>query len=120
MKKRDSINQLIAMYEKFMPETVYLKRNGGRYEEVIKAMTELQNFILTIEEDAKFKIAKEELIGTSLVLEVNCTLLSLTEVDEFCSAIKTSNAIDITPKTDGTLEILFEFKDAYVPVNPKQ
>lgn len=118
MKKRDPIITLLKIIEENMPETVYLMRNKERYEEVVKAMEEIKDFILSIEDDAKFKVEKDELLGTTLILEVNCTLLSFTEVDEFCEAIKKVDTIDVVAKTDGTLGITFGFNDAYVPCPP--
>lgn len=120
MKKQNEIDALIAFYEKHMPETVYLMRNKGRYEEIVKAMNDIKDFISTIESDATFEISKDEIDGTSLALEVTCTLLSMTEVDQFCAAIKKADSIDITPKTDGNLSVMFGFNNAYVPAPPKQ
>ena len=120
MKKQDEIDALLSFYEEHMPKTVYLMRNKGRYEEIVKAMDDIKKFIETIESDATFEISKDELIGTSLVLEVTCTLLSMTEVDQFCDAIKKADSIDITPKTDGNLSVIFGFNDAYVPAPPKK
>lgn len=120
MKKKDGIDALLEYYEAHMPETVCLMRNKGRYEEIVKAMSEIKSFIKTIESDAAFEISKDELVGTSLALEVTCTLLSMTEVDRFCKAIRTADSIDITPKTDGNLSVVFGFNDAYVPAPPKQ
>lgn len=120
MKKQDEIDALHSFYEEHMPKTVYLMRNKGRYEEIVKAMDDIKKFIETIELDATFEISKDELIGTSLALEVTCTLLSMTEVDQFCDAIKKADSIDITPKTDGNLSVIFGFNDAYVPAPPKK
>lgn len=120
MKKQDEIDALLSFYEEHMPKTVYLMRNKGRYEEIVKAMDDIKKFIETIESDATFEISKDELIGTSLALEVTCTLLSMTEVDPFCDAIKKADSIDITPKTDGNLSVIFGFNDAYVPAPPKK
>lgn len=120
MKKQDEIDALLSFYEEHMPKTVYLMRNKGRYEEIVKAMDDIKKFIETIESDATFEISKDELIGTSLALEVTCTLLSMTEVDQFCDAIKKADSIDITPKTDGNLSVRFGFNDAYVPAPPKK
>lgn len=120
MKKQDEIDALLSFYEEHMPKTVYLMRNKGRYEEIVKAMDDIKKFIETIESGATFEISKDELIGTSLALEVTCTLLSMTEVDQFCDAIKKADSIDITPKTDGNLSVIFGFNDAYVPAPPKK
>lgn len=120
MKKQDEIDALLSFYEEHMPKTVYLMRNKGRYEEIVKAMDDIKKFIETIESDATFEISKDELIGTSLALEVTCTLLSMTEVDQFCDAIKKADSVDITPKTDGNLSVIFGFNDAYVPAPPKK
>lgn len=120
MKKQDEIDALLSFYEEHMPKTVYLTRNKGRYEEIVKAMDDIKKFIETIESDATFEISKDKLIGTSLALEVTCTLLSMTEVDQFCDAIKKADSIDITPKTDGNLSVIFGFNDAYVPAPPKK
>ena len=120
MKKQDEIDALLSFYEEHMPKTVYLMRNKGRYEEIVKAMDDIKKFIETIESDATFEISKDELIGTSLALEVTCTLLSMTGVDQFCDAIKKADSIDITPKTDGNLSVIFGFNDAYVPAPPKK
>ena len=114
MKKKDGIDVLLEIYEEHMPETVYLTRNKGRYEEIVKAMDDIKKFIETIESSATFKISKDELDGTSLALEVTCTLLSMTEVDLFCNAIKKADSIDIMPLTDGNLSVTFGFKNAYV------
>lgn len=116
---KDSIDVLLDYYIEHMPKTVYLVKNKGRYEEVVKAMDDIKTFIETIEPDAKFEISKDELIGTSVGLEVTCTLLSLTEVDQFCDAIRKADSIDIMPKTNGDLSVIFGFNDVYVPAPPK-
>lgn len=118
--RRDEITKLLEVYEALMPKTVYLMRNKGRYEEIVKDMDEIKRFISTIEPDAEFSISKDELIGTSLGLEVVCTLFSMTEVDQFCDVIKKADSIDITPRTDGMLSVIFGFNDAYVPAPPKK
>lgn len=119
MRKMDEIDKLISFYEEHMPKTVYLQRNGKRYDEIVEAMRSIQDFIATIEDSATYKVSKDELIGTSLSLDVVCTLLSLTEVDQFCDAIKKADSIDITPLTDGSLSIIFGFNDAYIPAPPR-
>ncbi len=120
MKKQDSIDRLLALYEKHMPATVYLMRNPERYDKIAKAMEELKSFIDSIEDSATFSITKDELIGTSITLEVRCDLISFTEVDQFCSAIKMVDSIDIVPTDDGRLSVVFGFNDAYIPAPPKQ
>lgn len=114
----DSIDALLSAYEKHMPKTVCLMKNKGRYEEITRAMNDIKAFIETIESSATFKISKDELVGTSIALEATCTLISMSEVDKFCAAIKKADTIDITPKTDGNLSVTFGFKDAYVPAPP--
>ena len=113
MNTIDLIKLLISDYERRLPPTVYLVRNGERYQQVIDAMQAIQRFISSVEEDARFEIVKEELIGTTLSLEVKCSVLCMTEVDKFCSAIKKADSIDIVPLSNGTLEVIFSFKNAY-------
>lgn len=118
MKEKDPIKALLEVYERHMPETAYLVRNKERYDEIVSAMEDIEAFISSIEESATFEIQKDELVGTSLGLVVNCTLLSFTEIDKFCEAIKKVDAIDFTALTDGTLEIVFGFNKAYVAAPP--
>lgn len=118
MKKKDEIDALLKAYEAHMPKTVHLMRNKGRYEEIVNAMDDITKFIKTIENNATFEISKDELLGTSLAFEITCSLLSMTEVDQFCNAIKKADCIDIVPKTDGTLSVTLGFNDAYVPAPP--
>ncbi len=118
LKRKDEIDALIAVYEAHMPKTVYLMRNPGRYEQVVNAMDEIKSYISSIEESATFKITKDELVGTSLIMEVTCTLLSLSEVDQFCNAIKQADTIDFTPLASGDLSVMFGFNNAYIPVPP--
>lgn len=117
---KDEIDSLLAFYEAHMPHDVYLMRNKERYDEIKNAIDTIKQFVSTIESDAEFTISKDELIGTSLCLEVVCTLLSMTEVDKFCVAIKKADSIDITPRADGMLSVVFGFNDAYLPAKPKK
>lgn len=120
MNRNDGIDVLLALIEAHMPETVYLVRNKGRYDKIVDAMKKIQDFVASIDDDARFEVSKDQLIGTSIVLDVNCTLLAFTEVDKFCDAIKTADSIDIVALTDGTVKITFGFNDAYVPYNSER
>lgn len=115
---KDPIDVLLDKYVELMPETVYLMRNGKRYDEIVGAMDKIQKFIESVEPDAEFKISKDELVGTSIALEVTCTLLSFTEVEQFCAVAQKADSIDIMPMTDGNLSVVFGFNDAYIPVPP--
>lgn len=115
---QDPIDALIALYLKLMPKTVYLVKNGSRFEEIACALRAIKSFIESVEPDAKFNISHDNLTGTSLSLEVTCTLLSFTRVDEFCAVIQKVDSIDITPLTNGDLSVVFSFEDAFIPAPP--
>lgn len=118
MNKYDEIDAILAYYEEHMPKTVYLVRNKGRYEEVVSAVKEIEDFISSIERSAKFKIDRDPLVGCHLSLVVTCTLLSVMELDKFCDAIKKASGMEIVPLTNGNLEISFGFSDVWVPAPP--
>lgn len=95
-------------------------RNPDRYDKIVAAMQDIQNYIVSIEDDAEFKVSKDEVIGTTLILEVTCTLLSLSEVEQFCDAIRKADTIDFTPLANGDLSVMFGFNNAYIPAPPHQ
>ena len=115
MRKPDEIDALISMVEKKMSDTVYLMRNPERYDVIVSAMSELKKYITTIEDDATFEVMRTGLVGEDLSLDVTCALLSISEVDGFCSAIKVADTIDVEPLSNGDLHIVFGFRRAYIP-----
>lgn len=100
--------------------TIYLRKNHPRYEEVMAAIDEIKEFISSIEDDATFKVEPDELLGNSLALMVTCTLLSITELDKFCSVIKKADTIDIVPLANGNLRVTFGFEHAFEAIPPDE
>lgn len=113
-----ALDRFIAIYEALMPKKVYLVRNGSRYVEITGAMRDIETAINAATYDAVFNVESDELTGTTLALEVECDLLAITEVEQFCNAIRTSDSIDIVPLTNGNLSVVFGFNDAYIPAPP--
>lgn len=113
-----ALDRFIAIYEALMPKKVYLVRNGARYVEITGAMRNIETVINSATYDAIFNVASDELTGTTLALEVECDLLAITDVKQFCSAICKADTIDIVPLVNGNLSIVFGFDDAYIPAPP--
>ncbi len=118
-QKQSALDELTTFIKAKMPKTIYLLRNKGRYEEIVNEIDKIKQFILNNDPDAKFSITKDELLGLDLSLEVECTLLAITDVYQFCSVIKNANSIDIVPLANGKLSLIFSFADAYMPAPPQ-
>lgn len=117
-KRKDTIDVLLGFIERNMPETICLTRNPDRYGKIVQDMQNIQDFF-SEDQDATFKVSKDALLGDMLCLEVSCALLAVTDVTKFANVIKEADTIDIEASTDGTISLVFGFKDAYIPYIPK-
>lgn len=115
MKKFDALDELLAFYKKYIPQTVYLMKNPNRYPEVEKAVKEISDFALAIDSTAKVKSKPDDLTGSSLCLEITTDLIVVDEIDKFCSALSKADTFEASPLTNGKIFFALTFEDTWIP-----
>lgn len=98
-----------------MPETVYLVKNHPRYEEATRTIWGLIAYFSQEDDTAEFSISKDELIGTSLALNVITDSFCLTDIPKPCGFLNQADSIDIIPLVDSRVRLTIGFNDAYKP-----
>ena len=114
----DTIDMLLNVYKKLMPETVYLVKNKERYPNIEKTVKAISDMVFNIDEEAMIKVSPDELTGTSLCMEIVTNLFVIDDIDEFCEVLKEATTFEATPFTNGKLHIGFTFEDAWLPAPP--
>ncbi|MGN1103414.1 MAG: hypothetical protein ACI4QI_00930 [Candidatus Coproplasma sp.] len=114
----DSLDQLIDVYKKLMPKTVYLMKNKDRYDNAVKAISEITACAVDADQNAKVIVQPDPLTGTSLCLEIVSSLVVVDMIDKFCSALKQADNFEICPRTDGLIVFGVSFNNAFVPAPP--
>lgn len=115
MKKFDSLNKLLAFYKMHMPKTSYLIKNPDRYPEVEKAVKEINDFALSIDNPAKVVAKPDDLTGSSLCLEITTNLIVVEEIDKLCSLLIKADTIEVHPFKNGKITLGLTFEDAWIP-----
>lgn len=118
MQNLDVVDQFLETYKALMPKTVYLVKNKGRYDEVVKAICEIAAFAVDADSDAKVKVSPDPLTGSSLCLQVTASYIVIDLLDKFCAAIKKASNFEICARTDGLIEFNVVFEDAFVAAPP--
>ena len=118
MKKIDPIDTILALYKKYMPETVYLLKNPDRYPDTMKAVKELSDFVLSIDENAKITATPDDLIGDALCVEITTDLIVVSEIDKLCSLLSKADTLEVNPLTNGKIEVALSFEKVWIPAPP--
>ena len=119
METFDLCDALAELFERYMPETVYLVKNHPRYGEVTKTIREVSDFFRKNDENAEITVCPDELIGTMLAVDVKTDLLCTTETRSLAALLAKADSLDVEPLTDGRVQIIFGFEDAYKPYEEK-
>ncbi len=101
-----------------LPETVYLVKNGSRFEEAMSDLLSLRTLFLHSDCEAHCCVTTDELLGTMLILEVVCPLFSLGDSKEFCKLLARADCLDVLPTEDGRLCFSIGYRDAFCPARP--
>ena len=108
-----------SFYQKNMPDTVYLVKNGERYNEIERAVVSFVDFIKSVSPDAIVDVERDCLTGTSICVYAKAQLYVFEDVKAFCENISEADVVEIMPRTDDKVEINLSFKNAYVPAQVK-
>lgn len=117
---KDKIDELLDYYVDHMPRTAYLIKNAERYPLVEKAVREISEIALLCDSDAKITIRPDELVGTTLCLEITSSLFVVDMIDKFCELLKYANTFEACPLTTGDVSVSMTFQDAWIPASPKK
>ena len=120
MKKKDGIDALLAKLEELLPETAVFVKNKERYDEAQQAIREISDFVWQTDKNAKINVFPDELIGSSLCVEIIASLVVIEMVDKFCDALRKADNFEIYPREDGNIALGLVFEDAWVPAPPRQ
>lgn len=114
----DAIDALVDLFYKYMPEVVYLMKNPERYPEIEKSINELKALVLEDHDDAKIKFGPDELIGTTMCVEIETCTFAIYDLERFCSILSKASTFSIDALTNGNVEIGITFEDAWIPAPP--
>ncbi len=120
MKHLDLFELLNDLYQRYMPETVYLVKNQPRHEEAMRSLWRLISFVTQEDETAEVSFSKNELIGTSLALDIKTYCFATTNVQELCDLLKQVDSLDVVPLTDGRVCLTVGFDNVYKPYEPNE
>lgn len=120
MSDETYINQLIDAYERLMPQTVYLAKDKAKYGAVLQSVEAIKSFVQDFDDGAKIKIAPDDLTGSSLIVEIETTLVVVDVIDKFCEALKVADNFEIYARRGGNIGIGIVYEDVYKPVQPKK
>ena len=115
----DQIDKLLESYVKLMPKTVYLVKNKDKYPTIEKAVREISDMALSIDNEAKIKIKPDELTGTTMCLTITTNVFVVDMIDKFCDLLKEASTFEACPLTNGMLSVSITFQDAWVPAPTK-
>ena len=115
----DPCDALVELLKRHMPETVYLVKNHPRYEEVTETIREISDFFRENDENAEITVCPDELIGTMLAVDVKTDLLCTTETRSLAALLAKADSLDVVPLTDGRVQLILGFEDAYKPYEEK-
>lgn len=118
MKNFNPITALSIFYHKHMPKNVYLVKNPERYPTAEKAIKEISEFFLAMDDNAKIEKKPDELTGSCLCLEITVDSIEVCKINEFCSLISKADNFDIFPLRNGKISFAITFNDAWIPAPP--
>lgn len=119
MQKIYEVDNLLEWYKKLMPKTVYLTKNKVRYNEALKAISEIVSCTVASDSSAEIKVEPDQLTGTSLCVEINASLVIINMLDKFCTALQKADNFEVIPLTNGNVSLGLTFEDVFVPVFPR-
>ena len=113
-KMFDNVDNFLNWYKDNRPETIYLVKNKQRYYEVLSAISTICSFALESNPDGtKITTNPDELLGTSLCVEIITPLVVFESMQELCAALSSADNLEICARTDGTVLIGIVFEDVY-------
>ena len=115
MQTFDLCDAFAELFNRYMPETVYLVKNHPRFEEVSETIREISDFFHENDENAEITVSPDELIGTMLAVDVKTNLLCTTETNILAAFLAKADSLDVVPLTDGRVQLIFGFENAYKP-----
>lgn len=117
--EKNFIKNFRDFYRAHMPNTVYLVKNGERYDVIEKAVVGFINYIKSVSPNSIVNVERDSLIGTSICVYTKAQLYVFEDVKKLCESIAKADIVEIIPRTDDKVEINLSFKNAYKPAPPR-
>jgi len=118
IKEIDTIDILLAIIEEMRPDVAVLEKNPARYKDLEDALTVIQKCGLASDDEAEIVVKREELIGTSVGLEIYSNLFAVDDLTEFAKMLTTANTFEVFPLSDGRACLSLGFQNVYKPFYP--
>lgn len=111
------VDDFIDFIKENMPKNVTFAKNGERYKEVQKAITEIKDFVIDVSPDAKITVEPGKTFGSCLTMEIVADSFQITEIEGFCRALSKAATFEVLPRTDGQLLIGLTFPNAFKAIS---
>ena len=96
------------------PSTVYLVKDKAKYDEVILAVDTIGSFALESNPNGTtISISQDELLATSICVEITTNLVVFEDMQELCSALEKADNLEITTTTKNKMVIGLVFENIY-------
>ena len=114
------IDALCALIRDTMPQNYVLMLNLPRYQKARETISLILQSLDDLDLKEEPRIFFDELIGTSLCVELVSHYMSFDDLQLFANALKGVDTMDISPRLDGTVEVGFTFEGVrfLVPTPP--
>jgi len=116
--KKDEVDSFMEYYKQHMPKTIVLAKNKPRYDEVMKAIEDISNFVWETDSNADIDVYPDDLTGCAMCVKIVASLVVIEMVDKFCEALGKANNFEIYPRTDGNVCLGIVFEDVFKPAPP--
>lgn len=117
----NNIDQFLAWYRSKRPETIYVVKNKERCAEVMDALRTISELALNSNlEGTEISTDPDELLGTSLCVEIVTNLVVFEEMQRFSAALSKADTFEVYARTDGRVGIGITFEDVYEIAKPSK
>lgn len=106
-------NALLKIIDENLPDNFIGKNNGMRYKTVMRAVEKLQKLVLEDDPDALFTCEPDPLLGTSLGVDIETVLFSISKMKEFCKILSLASSIEAMPLINGKVRVSITFDDVW-------
>jgi len=107
-------DKFLEWYKSKRPETIYLIKNKQRYDEAMAAVSDICKYSLKSNpEETRITANPDELLGTSICVEIISTLIVFEDIENFCAALSKANNFEVCARVDGKFLLGIVFEDVY-------
>ena len=109
-EKYPEIDALCALIREKMPRNYVLMLNLPRYQKARETISRILQSLDELDLKESPRIFFDELIGTSLCVELVSYGIDFADLQLFAAALNDVDTMDITPYLDGTVKVGFTFE----------